>query len=113
MNANTLLAPPAAFVVFLLFGVFLDYAGRRLSVEPSEDGGFSTTYTGGEEWPADADFRPEYRLYHVAIGFTVLHIAVLLVATMPVADEVLGLEAAVLGVVFVTFYALMRGGLQP
>jgi len=113
MNANAILAPPVAFLVFLLFGVLIDYAGSRLSVERAENGGFRTTYTGGEEWPEDAQFKPEYRLYHVAIGFTILHIAVLLVATIPIVDSVLALAASVLGIVFVTFYALMKGGLQP
>ncbi len=113
MNANTILAPPIAFLVFLALGLLLDYAGSRLAIERTEDGGFRTTYTGGEEWPEDATFKPEYRLYHVAIGFTVLHIAVLLIATMPIEDAVLGLEAAVLGIVFVTFFALLRGGLKP
>jgi NADH:ubiquinone oxidoreductase subunit 3 (subunit A) len=113
MNANTILAPPIAFLVFLALGLLLDYAGSRLAIERTEDGGFRTTYTGGEEWPEDATFKPEYRLYHVAIGFTVLHIAVLLVATMPIEADVLGLGGAVLGIVFVTFYALLRGGLKP
>lgn len=39
-------------------------------------------YTGGEA-PKEQEIRPSYRFYHLALFFTLLHVAILVLVTVP------------------------------
>ncbi|WP_135666242.1 hypothetical protein [Halorhabdus rudnickae] len=110
MVTDLLLVPPVAFGVFLLMSLIIDRVGDRISNDRDATGGsFRTAWASGEDPPAQSA-RPNYRLYHVGIGFTIVHVAVLLVATMPtdLGGAVVGLP--LLAVVGLSLFALLDSG---
>ena len=110
MVTDLLLTPPVAFGVFLLIILIIDRVGDRISMDRTAgDGGFRTAWASGEE-PPEGTGRPNYRLYHVGIGFTIVHVAVLLVATMPtdLGGALVGLP--LLAVVGLSLFALLDSG---
>ena len=114
MANQLILAPPIAFLVFLLVGAVLDRVGVAIADERRGDGGFRTAYACGEGL-AGRRTQPKYKLYHVGIGFTIIHLAVLLVATMPTggADGTAVLGVTLLAVVGLSLFALLKTGLKP
>lgn len=114
MANQLILAPPIAFLVFLLVGAVLDRIGSAIADERRGDGGFRTAYACGEDLPGSRT-QPKYKLYHVGIGFTIIHLAVLLVATMPMdgAEGTIALGVTLLAVVALSLFALLKAGLKP
>jgi len=110
MVTDLLLSPPVAFGIFLLIILIIDRVGSGISADRDRtDGGFRTAWASGED-PPEQSGRPNYRLYHVGIGFTIIHVAVLLVATMPTdaGGALLGLP--LLAVVGLSLFALLDSG---
>jgi hypothetical protein len=116
MANQLILAPPIAFLVFLLVGAVLDRVGCAIADERSGDGAFRTAYGCGEHLVGKRT-QPKYKLYHVGIGFTVIHLAVLLIATMPTSGtDAVGTAAigvTLLAVVALSLFALVKAGLKP
>lgn len=83
MSFAVLLSPPVAFVACLLLSAGVYGFGRLVEEKASPMPGKYATYACGEE------FRPEkmefgYRKFYIAaIFFTMMHVAVLTVATAP------------------------------
>ncbi len=78
-----LISPPVAFVIFL--GVaFLIYAlGKRMGPKLKDAGGKLTTYACGEDIPG-VKIQFGYRLFFfIALFFTIMHVATLVIATVP------------------------------
>ncbi|WP_229770517.1 MULTISPECIES: hypothetical protein [unclassified Halorhabdus] len=65
-----------------------------------------TSWASGEAHPNRAT-EPRYRMYHIGIGFTIVHVAVLLVATVPVTVEGAVLALPLLAVVGLGLFALL------
>jgi len=110
MVTELLLAPPIAFGIFLLIILIIDRVGDSISADRvTLKGSFRTAWASGED-PPEQSGRPSYRLYHVGIGFTIVHVAVLLVATMPtdLGGAVIGLP--LLAVVGLSLFALLDSG---
>ena len=90
---------------FVIFGVavavgYLIYLWSR-TVAPASTGGVNKQmpYVGGEPAVAQA-YQPGYQFFYVALFFTLVHVAALVLATMP--SNVLPWGAAgYLGVIFV------------
>lgn len=81
---DILLTPPIAFIVILLASWLLSYLSSRLSFKPkgSQEGTYKA-YACGED-TYDAMIQPDYSQFFVfAFFFTLAHVAVLIVATMP------------------------------
>lgn len=79
-----LLTPPIAFIVILLSSWLLSYFSSRLSFKPkgTQEGTYKS-YACGED-TYDAMVQPDYSQFFVfAFFFTLAHVAVLIVATMP------------------------------
>lgn len=78
-----LLAPPVAFFVFLAAALGLYALGKGMAPKPNPAGGKLTTYACGENMPG-AKVQFGYRLFFfIALFFTMMHVAVLVVATVP------------------------------
>jgi len=117
--AEILLSPPVAFLVFLFLGYAIFAIGGRLAPKPKVEQakGRLAAYACGEDIPG-TKIQPTYRLYHVGIAFTVLHVAALVIATMPLAlvDELPVAVSAVglifLGVAVASLIVLQSGGIR-
>jgi hypothetical protein len=114
MANQLILAPPIAFLVFILVGVVLDRIGGAIAEERSGQGAFRRAYACGEDLVGSRS-QPSYKLYHVGIGFTIIHLVVLLYATMPTGgpDGTMALGLTLLAVLSLSIIALLRAGLKP
>jgi NADH:ubiquinone oxidoreductase subunit 3 (subunit A) len=102
IDLNMLLTPMAGF---LLFGV-LAYGLYRLSdlIAPKlkDEGGKLAQYACGEDVPAQK-FQLSYKLFfYAALFFTMMHVAALVIATIPGGSPVL----AVAGLVYLVMIVL-------
>jgi hypothetical protein len=77
-----LLYPPIAFLIFLLIGYLIYRLSRALGPKPSMEEGKLSTYACGEDIPVKK-VQYAYHLFHFAFFFTVLHVAALVIATVP------------------------------
>lgn len=97
---NAWLAPPLAFVVYVLSGLLLALLGRLLAGPARPSSIKSSPYAGGEVVPANGA-PPGYGPYFVpALFFGLLHLGILVAATGGLTPAVglflLGLGAALL-----------------
>jgi len=78
-----LISPPVAFVLFLAVAWLLVVLGRRMAPKLNKVGGKLTSYACGEDMPG-AKVQFGYRLFFfIALFFTIMHVAVLVIATVP------------------------------
>jgi hypothetical protein len=77
-----LLYPPIAFLIFLLIGYLIYRLGKALGPKPTMAEGKLSAYACGEDIPG-RKVQPGYHLFHFAFFFTVLHVAALVIATVP------------------------------
>jgi hypothetical protein len=77
-----LLYPPIAFLIFLLIGYLIYTLSRALGPKPSMEKGKLSTYACGEDIPGQK-VQHAYHLFHFAFFFTILHVAALVIATVP------------------------------
>jgi NADH:ubiquinone oxidoreductase subunit 3 (subunit A) len=83
MNANLLLSPPLAFLIALVLALGVYAFGSLIGAKVTVDGGKLEPYACGENFNADK-FTFGYRRFFVAaIFFTIMHVAVLSIATVP------------------------------
>jgi len=103
---DILLSPPVAFFVFLAAVGLLYLVGKRMAPALRGVGGKLTTYACGEDIPG-VKIQFGYRLFFsVALFFTIMHVAALVVATAPAGKLVL-LAVAYLAVIFLSILALV------
>jgi NADH-quinone oxidoreductase subunit A len=80
---SVLLSPPVAFFVFLAAAFGLYALGRGMAPKLTNVGGKLTTYACGEDIPG-VKIQFGYRLFFfIALFFTMMHVAVLVIATVP------------------------------
>ncbi len=80
---SVLLSPPLAFFVFLAAALGLYALGRGMAPKPNNTGGKLKAYACGENVPP-AKVQFGYRLFFfIALFFTMMHVAVLVIATVP------------------------------
>ena len=101
-----LLSPPVAFVLFLAVAGLIYLLGKRMATKPTDVGGKLTSYACGEDIPG-TKVQFGYRLFFfVALFFTIMHVAALVIATAP--SGKLALFALLyLAVVFLSILALV------
>jgi NADH:ubiquinone oxidoreductase subunit 3 (subunit A) len=76
-----LLAPPVAFVVYLVLVGILSVFGRMFAARGMHSAGKHATYAGGEESPVPGSL-PGYRgFFIIALFFAVLHLGVLMLGS--------------------------------
>ncbi len=106
MNIDILLSPPVAFVLFLAAAVLLAFVGRRMAPKLSRVGGKLRSYACGEDIPG-AKIQFGYRLFFfVALFFTIMHVAALVIATVP-AGKIVLFAVLYLAVIFLSILALV------
>ena len=80
---ESLLSPPVTFVIFLLLFYFLYLLCGLIAPKAARTGGKVTTYACGEDMPG-VKIQFGYRLFiFIALFFTIMHVAALVVATLP------------------------------
>ncbi len=78
-----LLAPPLAFLVFLAIFYLIYFLAGRMAPKLSAVGGKLKSYACGEDIPG-SKLQFGYRLFFfIALFFTMMHVAALVVATLP------------------------------
>jgi NADH-quinone oxidoreductase subunit A len=101
-----LLSPPVAFLLFLGISALLYLLGKRLAPKLTKVGGKLTTYACGEDIPG-TKVQFGYRLFFfVALFFTIMHVATLMIATVPSGKVVL-FAVLYLLVIFLAIMALV------
>jgi NADH-quinone oxidoreductase subunit A len=105
-QVDFLLSPPVAFLLMLAGAGLLYLLGRAMAPKLNKTGGKLTTYACGEDIPG-VKVQFGYRLFFfVALFFTIMHVAALVVATAP-AGKVLLLAVFYLVVIFLAIMALV------
>ena len=78
---NLLYHPLIVFALCFLATACIYLIGQRIAAPGTPSAGKGEVYACGEN--AEAVMRPSYGWYHIAFVFTLLDIAVLMIATMP------------------------------
>jgi NADH-quinone oxidoreductase subunit A len=103
---DILISPPVAFVLFLVAATLLYRLGRRMAPKLNNVGGKLTSYACGEDMPG-TKIQFGYRLFFfVALFFTIMHVAALVIATVP-AGKIVLFAVLYLAVIFLSILALV------
>ncbi len=103
---DMLLSPPIAFVVFLLLFYLLYWFAGLVAPKAKKEGGKLATYACGEDIPG-YKIQFGYRLFFfVALFFTMMHVAALVVATLP-SGPLVFFGIFYLGMIFLSVLALI------
>ncbi len=101
-----LISPPLAFVLFLLIAFLLYRLGKGMAPKLNKTGGKLTTYACGEDIPG-TKVQFGYRLFFfVALFFTIMHVAALMIATVP-SGKIVWFAVLYLAVIFLSIMALV------
>ena len=102
ISLNMLLTPLAGFVLFGAAAYGLYRLGDLIAPKLKDEGGKLAQYACGEDMPAQK-FQLSYKLFfYAALFFTMMHVAALVVATIPAGIPVL----AVAGLVYLAMIVL-------
>jgi len=110
--AKYLLTPPVAFIIILLMSWLLSFFSARIAYKPKDtQEGTGKAYACGED-TYDAMVRPDYSQFFIfAYFFTLAHVAVLIVATMPKGEpDVFGIAFMYIVAVIISLLILFRRG---
>ena len=80
---DLLLSPPVAIIVFLGLGYVLYRLGGRVAATGEESVEKRLPYTGGEELPPPERQLSYHAFFRLALMFGILHVAALVVSTLP------------------------------
>ena len=101
-----LLSPPVAFLFFLGLSFALYGLGKKMAPKPNRVGGKLETYACGEHLPG---FKIQfgYRLFFfIALFFTMMHVAALVIATVP-GGKIVFFAIIYLAMIFLSIMALV------
>jgi len=101
-----LISPPVAFVLFLGAAGLVYLLGKRMAPKLDRTGGKLTSYACGEDIPG-AKVQFGYRVFFfIALFFTIMHVAALMIATVP-AGKIVWFAVLYLAVIFLAIMALV------
>ncbi len=83
MDIDILLSPPLAFILGLATALGVYGFGRLIGAKPAPSEGKLEPYACGESFSADKFTFGYRRFFIAAIFFTIMHVAVLSIATVP------------------------------
>jgi NADH:ubiquinone oxidoreductase subunit 3 (subunit A) len=83
MDLSILLSPPIAFLICLLISAGIYGLGHLVEEKGTPTAGKYEPYACGEEYRAEKSEFGYRKFYISAIFFTIMHVAVLTVATVP------------------------------
>lgn len=101
-----LTSPPVAFLLFLCAAGLILAVGRGMAPKPRKVGGKLETYACGEHLPG---FKIQfgYRLFFfIALFFTMMHVAALVIATVP-SGKIVFFAVLYLAMIFLSILALV------
>jgi NADH:ubiquinone oxidoreductase subunit 3 (subunit A) len=103
---DILISPPVAFILFLGIASLIYLLGKRMAPRLNKTGGKLTTYACGEDIPG-VKVQFGYRLFFfVALFFTIMHVAALVIATVP-SGKIVYFAILYLAVIFLSIMALV------
>jgi NADH:ubiquinone oxidoreductase subunit 3 (subunit A) len=103
---NILLSLPVAFLLFLAIAWLVYLLGKRMAPKLNGVGGKLTTYACGEDIPG-VKVQFGYRLFFfIALFFTIMHVATLMIATVP-GGKIVWFAVLYLAVIFLSIMALV------
>lgn len=100
------LSPPVALIVFLGLGYGLYRLGGQLSAPGKEHAGKRTPYTGGEDLPTPTSRLSYHSFFRLALLFGILHVAALVVSTLPANPNTRRMALLYLGAVGISVLVL-------
>ncbi|MGB9835318.1 MAG: hypothetical protein ACPLRX_01100 [Candidatus Saccharicenans sp.] len=101
-----LLSPPIAFFFFLLFAYLLYALGNSMAPKLKKTPGKLSTYACGEDLPG-VKVQFGFRLFYLfALFFTIMHVAALVIATVP-AGKIVFFAIIYLAMIFLSIMALV------
>jgi len=107
MKIDILLSPPCAFLIFLMVSWIVYGFVSRIAPRGEKSAEKLSTYACGEDIPG-SKFRFGYRLFFaVALFFTMMHVATLVVATLPKAGPIVFFGFVYLAMVFLAVMSLV------
>lgn len=83
MNIDILLSPPLAFAICLGLAYLIYLFGSAVAPKPQPSEGKLEPYACGENFEAEKFAFGYRRFFIAAIFFTIMHVAVLTIATVP------------------------------
>lgn len=106
LNTDLLLSPPIAFLIFLALFYLIYFLAGRIAPKGNKQGGKLKTYACGEDVPG-VKVQFGYRMFFfIALFFTMMHVAALVVATLP-AGPMVFFGVFYLGMIFLSVMALI------
>jgi NADH:ubiquinone oxidoreductase subunit 3 (subunit A) len=101
-----LLSPPIAFVIFFGVGLLIYWLGRAMAPKTNMTHEKGTPYACGEDAPMP-QAQMSYKLFFsLAIFFTVMHVAALVVTTLP-SGPIAALGIVYLVIIMLSVFALV------
>ena len=89
MDTTLLFTPLFVFLIFLLVSYLIYRLGGAMALKTkSQSAAKLSTYACGEEFEG-GKLQQSFTLFHVAFIFTIIHIAALVIATIPNGDNAL------------------------
>jgi NADH:ubiquinone oxidoreductase subunit 3 (subunit A) len=80
---NILLSPPIAFLILVAVFLLSSWTSKFIAAKGTESAGKGEAYAGGED-VKNHKVQPDYRqFFPFAFFFTIMHVVVLIVATVP------------------------------
>ncbi len=80
---NILLSPPLAFFIFLFVSLVFSFVAQAFSIKGKASEGKTKPYACGED-VAVSKAQPDYKqFFPFAFFFTIMHVVVLIIATVP------------------------------
>jgi NADH:ubiquinone oxidoreductase subunit 3 (subunit A) len=83
MDLSIILSPPLAFLICLVISIAIYGFGRLVEEKGTPNAGKNEPYACGENFQAEKAEFGYKKFYIAAIFFTIMHVAVLTIATMP------------------------------
>ncbi len=109
MNGNFLLLPPVAFVLFLLLigGLYLFI--RKQAPKGKDSIEKTQPYSGGQDIPQHEVQLGYEAFFRIGLLFGILHVAVLVIATLPTAWDARLMGVIYLAGIAISVFALSKG----
>ena len=109
MGENLLLSPPFAVFVFLVLAYGLYRLGGALAAPGEEHPGKHQPYACGEDLPPPEVQLAYHAFFRLALIFVVLHLATLVVSTLPPGGASHRMAAAYLAGIGISVFVLTKG----
>jgi NADH:ubiquinone oxidoreductase subunit 3 (subunit A) len=102
-----LLSPPIVFLIAFAVGLLLYWLGRAMAPKTNMTQAKGTPYACGEDAPMQKAQISYKMFFSLAIFFTVMHVAALVVTTLPAGGSSMMLGIIYLAIIILSIFALV------